>query len=191
MSETNDSAISMVESALSRVGADMSASECQGMLAGWICAGRNLEREAWLGQLVEDEAKGDVLAQEARDTLDALRKAMIVQLNEPMLEFQPLLPEDEQPLEERVEALAEWCQGFLMGMSLGGLKDVARLPGDAGEAVGDLVQLARADSYEIEGGEEDEQAYSDLVEYVRTAVLLVNEELNPTKAPPRTEPTLH
>jgi len=191
MSETNDSAIKLVERALRQVGADISASECQGMLAGWLCAGRTLERESWLKQLVEEDSQGDVLAQEARDTLDALRKAMIVQLNDPMLEFQPLLPEDDLPLEQRVEALAEWCQGFLFGMSLGGLKDVARLPGDAGEAVQDLVQLARAGSYEIEGGEEDEQAYSDLLEYIRTAVLLVNEELNPTKAPPRTEPTLH
>ncbi len=191
MSETNDSAISLVERALRQVGAEMSASECQGMLAGWLCAGRTLERQPWLAQLVDEEVKGDVLAQEARDTLDALRKAMIVQLNDPMLEFQPLLPEDERPLEERVEALAEWCQGFLFGMSLGGLKDVARLPGDAGEAVQDLVQLARAGSYDIEGGEEDEQAYADLVEYIRTAVLLVNEELNPTKAPPRTDPTMH
>lgn len=191
MSEPTKEAVTLVETALQRVGAEMSAAECHGILAGWFCAGRTLSREDWLAHVVEEDASGDVLAAEAKDTLDALRKAMMIQLNDSMLDFHPLLPTDEEPLPERVEALGEWCQGFLLGMSLGGLKDIAKLPGDSGEAVQDLVQMARAGSYDIEGGEEDEQAYADLVEYVRTAVLMINEELNPTKAPPQSGPTVH
>jgi len=191
MSENMKEAIILVETALQRVGAEMSAAECHGILAGWLCAGRTLSREDWLKHVVEEAASGDVLAGEAKDTLDALRKAMMIQLNDSMLDFHPLLPSDEEPLAERVEALGEWCQGFLLGMSLGGLKDIAKLPGESGEAVQDLVQMARAGSYDIEGGEEDEQAYADLVEYVRTAVLMINEELNPTQAPPQIEPTVH
>lgn len=191
MSEHTQEAMTLVESALQRVGAEMSAAECHGILAGWLCAGRSLSREDWLAQVVEEEVQGDVLAAEAKDTLDALRKAMMIQLNDSMLEFYPLLPTDDEPLIERVDALGEWCQGFLLGMSLGGLKDLARLSGDSGEAVQDLVQMARAGSYDIEGGEEDEQAYADLVEYVRTAVLMINEELNPTRAPPQIDPTVH
>lgn len=191
MSATDTDAIALVDTALRRVGSDVGAAECQGMLAGWLCAGGSLTRDAWLKQLVAGELQDDAAAQEARDTLDALRKAMVVQLNDPLLEFQPLLPDDATPLAERVDALGEWCQGFLMGMALGGIKDVAKLPGESGEAVRDLVQLARAGSYDLSEGDEDEQAYSDLVEYVRTAVLLVNEEMNPTKAPPQMDPTIH
>lgn len=191
MNESEDDAIALVETALRRVGAEIGASECQGMLAGWLCADGSLVRDAWLRQLVVVDIAGNAPAREACDTLDALRKAMVAQLNDPLLEFQPLLPDDAIPLAARVAALGEWCQGFLMGMTLGGVKDLGQLPGDGGEAVHDLVQLARAGSYDLGDDEEDEQAYADLVEYVRTAVLLVNEELNPTKAPPRTAPTLH
>jgi hypothetical protein len=54
-----------------------------------------------------------------------------------------------------------------------------------------MVEIARAGSYELDGGEEDEQSYQQLLEYVRTGVLLLNEELHPTKAPPRDDVTLH
>ncbi len=191
MSENPRDAIALVDAALRRVGAEMSVAECHGLLVGWVCAGHGLTREQWLGHVAPELGAGDVLGQEAGATLEGLRQAVVAQLNDPLLDFQPLLPEDDQPLEERVEALGEWCQGFLLGMSLGGLKDVSQLPGDSGEALRDLVQLSRAGSYDVGEGEEDEMAYSELLEFVRTAVLLVNEEINPTRAAPQMESTLH
>lgn len=191
MSENPNDATALVDAALRRLGVEMGVTECHGMLAGLLVAGKSLTREQWLGHVAPDLAAGDVLAQEAGDTLEGLRQAVVAQLNDPMLDFQPLLPADDEPLAQRVEALGEWCQGFLLGMSLGGLKDVAKLPGDSGEALRDLVQLSRAGSYDVGDDEEDETAYSELLEYVRTAVLLVNEELNPTRAAPQMEPTLH
>jgi hypothetical protein len=191
MSENPNDATALVDAALRRLGTEMSVAECHGLLAGWLCAGHGLTREQWLGYVAPDMAAGDVLAQEAGDTLEGLRQAVVAQLNDPVLDFQPLLPEDDLPLAERVEALGEWCQGFLLGMSLGGLKDIAKLPGDSGEALRDLVQLSRAGSYDVGEDEEDEEAYSELLEFVRTAVLLVNEELNPTRAAPVVDSTLH
>jgi yecA family protein len=191
MSENPTDAIALVDAALRRLGVEMSVAECHGVLAGWLCAAHGLTREQWLAHMAPDRAAGDVLATEAADTLEGLRQAVVAQLNDSQLDFQPLLPADDQPLAERVEALGEWCQGFLLGMSLGGLKDVAKLPGDSGEALRDLVQLSRAGSYDVGEDEEDEEAYTELLEYVRTAVLLVNEELNPTRAAPHMEPTLH
>lgn len=191
MNEYPADAIAQIDTALRRLGAELSVAECHGLLVGWLCAAHGLSREQWLAHLAPELAAGDVLLAEAAATLEGLRQAALAQLNDPVLDFQPLLPADDQPLEARVEALGEWCQGFLLGMSLGGLKDIAKLPGDSGEALRDLVQLSRAGSYEVGEGEEDEEAYTELLEYVRTAVLLVNEELNPTRAAPRTEPTLH
>jgi uncharacterized protein YgfB (UPF0149 family) len=101
------------------------------------------------------------------------------------------LPEDDAAVEERVEALGQWCQGFLLGISAGGLKDLDKLPGDSGEILRDMVEIARVGSYELEGGDEDEESFQQLLEYVRTGVLLLNEEVNPTTAPPRDDVTLH
>ncbi len=71
------------------------------------------------------------------------------------------------------------------------MKDLASLPADSGEVMRDLVEIARASSYDLSGGEEDEASYNELLEYVRTGVLLINEELNPTQAPPQGNTTLH
>jgi uncharacterized protein YgfB (UPF0149 family) len=69
-------------------------------------------------------------------------------------------------------------------MAEGGVRDVDGLPGDAAEVARDLLELSQAGSFELDGGEEDEDAYVELVEYLRTATLLVMEELQPTSAPP-------
>ena len=37
-------------------------------------------------------------------------------LDDGELKFEPLLPSDDAPLAEQVEALAVWCQGFLSGV---------------------------------------------------------------------------
>ena len=71
------------------------------------------------------------------------------------------------------------------------MKDLASLPADSGEVMRDLVEIARAGSYDLSGGEEDEASYNELLEYVRTGELLINEELNPTQAPPQDNVTLH
>ncbi|MFA5626569.1 MAG: UPF0149 family protein [Thiohalomonadaceae bacterium] len=186
-----DEADVLLGSALHRLGAEMSVAECHGLLSGWLCAVHDLTREQWLGHVAPGLVAGDVLLQEAAATLDGLRQAVLMQLNDAMLDFQLLLPADEQPLHERVIALGEWCQGFLLGMSLGGLKDMAKMPGDSGEALRDLVELSRVDAYAVNESEEDEVAYNELLEYVRTAVLLVNEELNASYAPIQSDPVLH
>lgn len=190
MSEQNE-AITRLDSALGRVETEMRAVECHGTLTGMLCAKGDLVREEWLDFIAHSLDPADLLAKESLDTFAALLEGTRAQLNDSVLDFQPLLPDDETPVEERIEALGQWCQGFLLGMSAGGIKDLEKLPGDSGEIVRDFVELSRLESYELEGGEEDEQSYNELLEYVRTGVLLINEELHPTKAPPREDVTLH
>ncbi|MES0328506.1 MAG: UPF0149 family protein, partial [Gammaproteobacteria bacterium] len=106
-----------------------------------------------------------------------------------------LLPEDDEDLMDRTEALANWCQGFVYGLAAGGISDDTKLPGDAQEILMDFVEISRAgynigddDVIEVsETTEEDELAFVEVVEYVRTGVLLINEELQ-TLIP---SPTLH
>ena len=58
--------------------------------------------------------------------------------------FELLLPEEEQPIDARTAALAQWCQGFLYGLGSRVIQDASRLPGDAGEVVRDLSEITRA-----------------------------------------------
>ncbi len=100
-------------------------------------------------------------------------------LEEGGLDFQPLLSDD-VPLSERALGLGEWCQGFLYGLATTVAKD--RLMGESlSEVLGDFAEIARA----VRGGddaEEAENAYFELVEFVRVGVQLCYEELRADRA---------
>jgi yecA family protein len=178
--------------ALDKLQTEITPSEVHGTLCGLLCANTGASAEAWQHALWPEQADGDLLASEARAVLNQAHEASRLQLNDPDCDFQMLLPDDEDSLDQRVHALGDWCQGFLVGLTLGGVKDFSPLPADAREIAEDLVEIARAGtSYHLEGSEEDENAYAELVEYLRVGVLLINEELQPTQAAPRTDATLH
>lgn len=171
-----------LDKALGRMEVTADPSEFHGMLVGLICANGELAREQWLAQTLPADEPGR--PQDALGTLSELYSETVRQMRSTLMDFQPLLPDDDDPLVERVDALSEWCQGFLAGLAMGGIDAPEKLPGDVGEVMQDLVEITRASGYEFAEDEDDENAYGELVEYVRTGVLLVNEELNPTKAPP-------
>jgi yecA family protein len=185
----------ILASALQKLDTEVSPSEVHGTLCGLLSANTGAEPDVWQQALWPNQAKGDLLAAEANEVFTQTHNATRVQLNDPACEFQMLLPDDDDSLDQRVHALGDWCQGYLIGLSLGGVKEFAPLPDDAREIAEDILEIARAGtSYELEGSEEDEQAYVELVEYLRVGVLLINEELQPTQAPPvitDPETTLH
>ncbi len=183
--------ITRVDSALGLVETEMDAEECHGTLTGLFCAKGKLTVEEWLAYIAHTLDPADLLAREAIETFRALYEQTRKGLNDAVLDFHPLLLGDEAPVEERIESLGEWVQGFLLGLSAGGVSELEKMPGDSGEILRDLVEIARAGSYELDGDEEDEGSFNELLEYVRTGVLLVNEDMHPTKAPPRTDVTVH
>ena len=182
-----ENATAQLEEWLRRAGVGMGAAECHGLLVGLMCAQGTLDGAQWLQQLLDQAGKAALDDAEAEAVLLALHGETLRQLGDATLDFHLLLPSDEAPIDERTHGLGEWCQGFLAGLGLGDVGELERLPQESAEATRDLAQIAHAGSYEVGEDEEDEQAYSELVEYVRTAVLLINEELNPIKAPPRQE----
>ncbi|QKT03124.1 UPF0149 family protein [Ectothiorhodospiraceae bacterium 2226] len=179
-----------VAGALERLGGEVPAAEVHGTLCGMICARGAVEPEAWLADVAGAAQAGDLLGQDDRRTLLALHRATSGQLADPELGFAPLLPPDEARLAARTEALGDWCQGFLFGLTRDGARDLKRLPEQSMEVVKDLVNIARVTEYEQHEREEDEAAFVEIVEYVRMGVLLINEELNPTPTDAK-QPRLH
>ena len=85
------------------------------------------------------------------------------------MSFAPLLPDDDEPVADRVEALAEWCSAFLAGIaSLGDL----RLSEEESDVLEDLSAIASAE-VGTENEEEAERLYTEVVEYIRVSVLLL------------------
>jgi hypothetical protein len=166
-----------LDETLRRAGAACDAAESHGMLCGALCAGLDNDA-AWIAHIL-DEASGSAEAQQAcRRSLSALRDSTHALLANASLEFAPVLPDDEAGLGDRTDALGEWCQGFLFGMGLaGGRLKPDELSEETNEVLKDLGQIAQAGFEGEEDNEEDETAYTEVVEYVRVGVQLLYEEL--------------
>ncbi|MFC4308341.1 UPF0149 family protein [Steroidobacter flavus] len=167
---------------LEGLGSSVPAAEAHGCLVGALCTSPHYPMERWLEEIIPDaEQRNDEDSQQAlrllyADTLNALR-------GEDM-EFEALLPDDDIPLTARASGLSQWCQGFLYGFGTGG-KPVKQeeLPGNVNEILNDLTHIGRA-SVELEGdgNESEEEAYAEVVEYVRVGVQLIHDELIPAAA---------
>lgn len=195
MGESRDT-IERIDDALQQLGREFGAEECHGLLTGFYCASGGLEEAQWLALIAPEVDRHDLLVEESLTLMTTMLAETARQLNDTALGFHLLLDDESEAIGDRVESLGLWCQGFLLGLSEGGIADPAKLPSDSGEVLRDLIEIAGIDSYALsgegdEGDEEDEIAITELVEFVRTAVLLLNEELNPSKAPPRQEVTVH
>ena len=70
-------------------------------------------------------------------------RSTVAQFDDEEMGFALWLPDDDEPLEERTEALARWCSGFLAGLGSAGQLDA--LSSEAREAIGDLQEIARAE----------------------------------------------
>lgn len=178
-----------VARALANIDATVTAAEAQGMLCGLFCAPTPPEMAQWIAQVLEGLSPKGEPAREALETLAGLYQDTHDRLENDILEFAPLLPDDEAELNERATALARWCEGFLFGLGLangqaggqdGGQVDdqvgaqVEGLPREANEAISDIGQIAQLDP-DTPADEDSEIAYTELVEYLRAATLLLRE----------------
>ncbi len=155
------------------------AAEAHGTLTGALCAAGAYRLEDWLAEILPEDA----LAAGHNATLRALYEDTCVALASTLMQFEPLLPDDAQPLMQRTEALTLWCNGFIYGLGVSSAHDPERLPGDAGEIVRDLSQIMHAGVNEADGLEANEAALAELIEFVRVGVQVIFEDLGALRSP--------
>jgi uncharacterized protein YgfB (UPF0149 family) len=165
---------------LANVGAVVAVAELHGGVCGALCTSDSRAAQRWLRDCLDDQRL--VAPTEVANELDELIGASVRMLGDEELRFEPLLPSDDSPLEERVEALALWCHGFLAGLG-------ATAPGLGAERGGhteqideilrDFGEISRAGVTEQEaaGLDEADFALAEVHEYVRISVQLVYEQL--------------
>lgn len=168
-----------VERVLGRAEIDLSCAEIHGICCGMLAIDQSANQDAWLQRVLEGDAQ-NFHFQEARTLLRTLFAITKQQLNDSGLAFAPLLPEDDD-LADRVEAMQEWCQGLGMGLALAGIEDMQRLPEDSREWAQDVINIGAAGDMDLDNEEESENAYAELVEYLRVGLLMMNEEMQPMK----------
>jgi len=148
--------------------------ECHGLLCGLLCretsdtANDFISHLGAMQLLIKPVSALEAIMVEAFESTKR-------QLEDEEFGFSLWLPDDDESLEMRTIALAQWCSGFLAGLAVGGQLDA--LSDEAKEAIEDLQQIGRAEisSGKVES-EEDEMAYTEIVEYVRVVTLMMRED---------------
>lgn len=152
----------------------VAASESHGCLCGALCTTQQYPVESWLDELVPEPQDEPV---EEAAPLRLLFADTVRALRGDEMEFQLLLPDDDDPLVERASALSQWCQGFLYGFGVGRSVPQEELTGEVEEVLRDLTHISQASVETGADAEEEEQAYAEIVEYVRAGVQLIHDEL--------------
>lgn len=159
--------------------------EAHGTLVGALCAAADFSLEDWLAELYA-EGRTD---EETREALRGVFETTRGELISDQMVFRALLPGDDVPIAERAEALGQWCQGFLYGLSMRPLPGPEQLSQDAGEAVRDLTTMTQVTADPQASEESNEEAYAELVEFVRVAAQLLFDEFERWRAAAPQEPT--
>jgi len=183
--------IPQLEDLLFNVDAAQGAVESHGALCGMLCAQGATEASQWMLSVLGEHEDTSTTLQQAGKRLLQIHQLTVEQMNGIDADFDMMLPDDDEPLEMRVEALGMWCQGFVYGLAIGGIKEDTVLPEDSKELIKDILEISRAGyvadneaelATDEENTEEDEVAFMEVCEYVRMGVLLVYEELQPLQS---------
>jgi len=168
--------------ALSQGNLDAAAlAECHGVACGLLVRQPASRPDTFLGLLDMLEIVHEP-GVAMRGVLAELFEAAGQQLADEEMALELWLPADEEPLDDRTEALAQWCNGFLASVGSGRDGRLETLSTEAGEALSDLREIALAEVSGIEEGEEtsledEERAFAEIVEYIRIVVLTLREDL--------------
>jgi uncharacterized protein YgfB (UPF0149 family) len=167
-----------LEAALAAADAPAGAAEAHGALCGALAAVAGFAAADWLDELLP-QAGASAERLRSRNLLETVFGETAEALAGEDMDFEPILPADEEPLEQRVAALAEWCAAFLAGLGTGDLPPPAELPTEMTDVLRDFGEISRAAVDGTETPESNEVSYAELVEYVRVGVQLTYEELAP------------
>lgn len=186
---TGDRDYEVLDAALRRSGVTWDAAQVHGLITARLAVqGGDAGRQV-VAEVLERSETVDAARREPESLLRAEIEATHRALSERLSEFSPLLPEGDDSTGRRTQALAHWCEGFLHGlMSTDRSSELARRLADEpiADIITDMLQMTRAVADEGGDHEEEEQAYTEIVEYLRVAAQLIYEELADTRpASPR------
>lgn len=173
-----------------RLQATTPPAELHGLLTGQLCAGQQMTRDVWLRvakEFMDAQAEPDA---EDSDLLMSVYYTTITQLVDDDWGFYPLLPDDTSELTVRIQALGEWCQGFLVGFALVDQKQTGSKTAGQKTPYSDLVSDALSDLAAIaqvgepeDDSDESENDFMHLEEYVKLAILNIFVECGPKLEP--------
>lgn len=162
----------IIDAILVQYDGELSAAEAHGMASGLLAVNSKFSNETWLHELLQNTPP---VSSEHKVELLGLFDDIQDVLVDDEFEFDLFLPDDkESDLLERVDALRQWCKGFLFGVGFANTK--TNFSPQIQEILKDVSEITKLDTdIELED-EEAENDFMELTEYLRAAVLALRDE---------------
>lgn len=165
---------------LFNAGLNLNPSALHGAMAGLLGAGFSPHTDQHFSATVAalEKALAIDLTGDLVDFVSRLSLSTLSAIEDADYTFQPLLPAEDSPLEERLLSISEWSRGFLSGFTQGiTLREAAGepIPGMTAEALKDMAAIAQVDTAETDS-EEAERQLEDVIEFIRFAAINIVSE---------------
>lgn len=180
MTDSQQPSFAIISDLFLRNGCLHSPAELHGDLCGQLCAGRHPELDAWLLQSTQFMEVEALDSPDSKVELADVLEQTEVGLQDPELGFDLLIADEDYSLNERMQTLLEWCEGFLSALADNQQFKDGSLSEELKEAIQDLEQIADI-SDALEDDEQNEQDFFAVSEYVRMTAMMLYTECNPTQ----------
>jgi len=158
---------------LTGVSAGVQAPECHGFLAGRACIAGLTDVDIWQSYLLAG-IDDDAALEECVTVITKLADEIADEIADEEYGFQLLLPDDDEPLEYKSQALSEWCAGFISGLGSSWPENTG-MADECNEFLQDLISISRLQG-EVDEDDENQAALYELIEYVRMGVMMLYQE---------------
>jgi len=157
-----------IKARLDEIGAVISASELHGHYCGRLVVGHGILGKMGLKIAADCMGLSPDDMEPLEDMVSDLTEEISAVLENDLFSFRLLLPGDQEALYIRMEALSEWCQGFLSGVASSAGSGDSEVMKNENETINDLVEISQI-SLDIDESEENEAMFLEVSEYVRLA----------------------
>jgi len=157
--------------------------ELHGLLCGILCFDAHLDCDRWLHYAQEALTDGSAWSESVGNLLAKVLELGAAQMNSPDWSVKLLLPDDDAPLRQRVNALGHWCHGLLYGLGMSQPEQHGALSKESWEFLDDVTDIAQIGFDTDATGESDEAAFVEVVEYLRVGLLMIQQDIQQSTAP--------
>ncbi|WP_108125760.1 UPF0149 family protein [Saccharospirillum mangrovi] len=173
------------------LGSGQSPTALHASLTGVLAAGHRMEPNDWVEWATDMMGPSEIVTADHQAVIKALYATTLNALDDANMSFRPLLPADDSPLSERLEALSDWCGSFLGAFgTVGVVAEDKALPEEIEEILEDLSAIAQVDT-EQDSDAQAEEDFTAISEHVRMGVLNLYLEYNQPAADGKPAPTVH
>ncbi|WP_223787913.1 UPF0149 family protein [Marinicella meishanensis] len=166
---------------LQSIGVLASPSELHAQASAALCVNQDTPYESWREQMLQEYCVEHPEDDQFNQIMSAVFEYAKEQLQKDNFSYQLLLPQDNTALADRVAVLAEWVSTFLAGLGTAGMIE-ASLSNAGQEFLQDMTQIARIDQ-DVEEVSGEELDFMEIIEYVRTGVMVLFAEINAVPVP--------